>query len=554
MGGEIRTSRARGGDVAPATVVDSEERIRESYSDYLCDESRLGPSHAERLIFARSEEQIADALLEAGERGEKITISAGRTGVVGGAVPEGGTVLSLAEMKRILGVRRTPDGRWAVRAEPGISIAELAARLASKDLGTDRGRLGGDDGRALDEFLNDPAEYVYMPDPTEDTALLGGTIATNASGARSFRYGSTREHILGLRICLASGEVLDLTRGAARASGGRFVVASGDGERHEVKLPTYAMPDVKNAAGYFAAPDMDLVDLFIGSEGTLGVITEAEVVLCPKPEGMLSALAFFPSDEDAVEFVVHARGDLRDAAPPDSVSPVALEFFDSKSLAFLRERKSEEGPGSEIPDLPGDAAAGILFEQEYVEETLVTIYEGWEKLLLAHGSSMESTWGGMEDADLARLKALRHGIAEQVNGFVARARQSCPGIHKIGTDTVVPRGALVDTFRSYSRSLERSGLRHVVFGHIGDSHLHANIMPTTEEELSRAKELARAFARYAVEHSGSVSGEHGIGKLKQDFLLLMYGERGVSEMAAVKRALDPRGVLNAGVMFPAGLV
>jgi D-lactate dehydrogenase (cytochrome) len=314
------------------------------------------------------------------------------------------------------------------------------------------------------------------------------------------------------------------------------------------------MPRIKNAAGYYSAPGMDLVDLFIGSEGTLGVITEVEVILAPRPAAVLSALAFFASDDDAVAFVRRARGDSPDGPPPEGVAPIALEFYDSRSLDFLRARKKEQGDSSSIPELPPDAGAAVHFEQDFAEEDLGDVYDAWESVLSAHGSSMERTWGGMDDADLARLKALRHCLPEEVNGAVARAKAAHPEIHKVGTDIAVPPEALEGMLRLYRESLRNTGLEYVIFGHIGDSHLHLNIIPRTAEELGVAKSLALRFAEHAVSVGGTVSGEHGIGRLKHDFLRIQYGEDGLRQMVAVKKALDPGGILNRGVMFPEALL
>jgi D-lactate dehydrogenase (cytochrome) len=435
------------------------------------------------------------------------------------------------------------DGRFAVRVEPGLSIAELRERLLRKEL--DDVEATGD----LAALLEDERGFFYPPDPTEDTAHLGATVATNASGARSYRYGPTRQHVHGLRLALTTGDVVALKRGDCVADGRRLVLAATDGSATDVEVPAYKMPETKNAAGYYAAPGMDAVDLFVGSEGTLGVITEVELVLSPSPEGILSALAFFGSDEDAVAFVVAARGDAPDGGGA-GVTPLALEFFDSRSFEFLRRRKVEEGSSSEIPELPEGAVAGVLFESEYTEEDLLDTYEAWESLLSAHGSSMDDTWGGMEESELTRLKALRHSIAEQVNGVIARANARHPEIHKIGTDAAVPSAALQEMFEYYRTELEGTGLEHVVFGHIGDNHLHLNVMPSTPEQLAAGKELATRFARKAVELGGTVSAEHGIGRLKHDFLRLQYGDDGMREMAAVKRAFDPACVLNRGVVFP----
>jgi D-lactate dehydrogenase (cytochrome) len=552
MPGHVRTESPRGGG-PPAAIIDSAERIRESYLDYLSDESRYGEASADRLVLAHDETQVAAALADVVGRGSQVTVSGGRTGIVGGAVPRAGTLLSLAEMNRIVGLRRLPDDGFALRAEPGVTIADLRERLEAKELGVDTGALPDDARADLESFLRDGRKWFYPPDPTEDTAHIGGTVAANASGARSFRYGATRRHVVGLRVCLASGEVLALTRGRAAADAGRFTIETSSGYVG-FSVPTYAMPSIKNAAGYYARPDMDLVDLFVGSEGTLGVITEVEVRLAPGPEGILSALAFFGSDADALSFVRQARGDPGRDARPAAVSPLALEFFDSRSLDFLRERKREHGPSSEIPELPSDAVAAVLFEQDYVEADLESVYEGWETVLVGHGSSMDRTWGGLEESELDKLRALRHGVAEEVNNVIARAKADHPEIHKVGTDAAVPGPRLEDIFAFYRATLDASGLRYVIFGHVGDSHLHLNVMPRDPAELGKAKEVALAVAEEAVGMGGTVSAEHGIGKLKHDFLRLMYGNEGLAEMAAVKRALDPAGVINRGVMFPESLL
>jgi D-lactate dehydrogenase (cytochrome) len=551
MGNVIETTQPRSDATKAPQVVESAERIVESYADYLSDESRFGPATADRLVIVHDESQVASELVRSVREGCETTVSAGRTGIVGGAVPRCGTLLSLERMDGIRGVRRLPDGRFAIRVEPAITIAELRRRLERKELGTDSEDLARTERDDLAAFLSDDGSFFYPPDPTEDTAHVGATVATNASGARSFRYGATRRHVHGLRLCLTSGEVVAVERGQCIASGRTFRINAGGAER-VVDLPQYTMPTTKNAAGYYVEDDMDLVDLIVGSEGTLGVITEVELLLTPAAEGILSALAFFPSDGDAIAFVRQARGDA--AGRSDAVDPIALEFFDSRSLDFLRERKAAEGASSDIPELPAGAGAAILFEQDYTEDTLLDSYEEWEAVLTAHGSSMENTWGGLEESELAKLKLLRHSIAEQVNGAIARAKSVHADIHKIGTDASVPDDALDVMFGFYRTELGATELAHVVFGHIGDNHLHLNIMPRTPDELRLGKELATRFAARAVELGGSVSAEHGIGRIKHGFLRLQYGDEGLSAMARVKRAFDPACVLNRDVMFPAELL
>jgi D-lactate dehydrogenase (cytochrome) len=177
----------------------------------------------------------------------------------------------------------------------------------------------------------DQQGLLYPPDPTERGCFVGGNVATNASGARTFKYGPTRNYIRRLKIVLASGEVVDLRRGEVRADANRRMRI---GNSIELTLPDYHMAATrKNASGYFIAPEMDAIDLFIGSEGTLGVICEIEVKLLSKPEGLLSGVVFFVDEADVLALVAAARkrADAR-----------AIEFFDNESLNFLSRRRRKQ--------------------------------------------------------------------------------------------------------------------------------------------------------------------------------------------------------------------
>ena len=196
---------------------------------------------------------------------------------------------------------------------------------------------------------------LYPPDPTERGCFLGGTVATNASGSRTFKYGPTRKYVERLKIALATGDVIDLRRGQLHADAqGRIKIPLASGAAIEAQLPTYRMPEVrKHASGYYVAPEMDVLDLFIGSEGTLGVIVEIEVKLLPKPEGFLSGVVFFATEADLLSFVAEARsrslanrgssprvskGVLPPANSTGQLDARALEYFDSESLGFLRQK------------------------------------------------------------------------------------------------------------------------------------------------------------------------------------------------------------------------
>ncbi|MEW6080535.1 MAG: FAD-binding oxidoreductase [Bacillota bacterium] len=510
--------------------VSGPEDISSGYLQYLTDESRFGEGSADRIVFPDREEHVVQVLFDANSTGEPVTVSGGRTGIVGGAIPMGGTLMSLERMNRILGVRQ--DGSdWFLRLEPGVSVRGLDTALT-----------GGLEG--LGEPF-DARRYFYPIDPTEDTAHIGGTVATNASGSRSLFYGVTREYVESIRVVLPTGHTLAISRGEFRAARGGAFVLERAGHEVQVPVPAYRRPAVKNVAGFYTASEIDLLDIFIGSEGTLGVITEVEIRLVPRPPMLFTGLAFFSSREQAVSFVRLARGDGDKNVP---VYPLSLEYLDSLSLRLL-ERHAQEVPRAGYPPFPPGSEAAILFEEACDDTVLEAVYEAWEQVIAAAGSSMDDTWGGVDQASASPIKRLRHTLPEAVNATVARNRQACPTVYKVGTDMAVEDALLDEFVFTHDAILGPSGLDYVVFGHIGQNHLHANLFPKTPEELRVSQELVRELAGRVVAMGGSPLVEHGGGRLKHTYVRMIYGEEGLAEMAALKRALDPRNVLNRGVLL-----
>jgi D-lactate dehydrogenase (cytochrome) len=497
------------------------EEILERFAGHLADESRLTGS-AEALAFPRCEADVAEIL----GRGSPVTVSSGRTGIVGGAVPRGGIALSTEKMDS-LEVLRLPDGAWAARCGPGVPLKRLAEELNAH-----------------------PEKLFFPPNPTETTARVGGAAAANASGSRSYRWGATREYVKALRVVLACGQLLALRRGECLASEAGFEVELRDGSTLSVPVPAIRMPAIKSAAGYHAAPGMDLVDLFVGSEGTLGVITEVTLGLEKSPERTLAVQGFFPDEGRALSFVRALRGEIgAKASPPAGLQ--AIEFFDGRSLDLLREKREEEGRQTEVPELPAAARASVMLEVGCSAAGEEEVLEAAAALLEEFGSDPEEAWAGLEGRERAKLVAFRHALPEAVNSLIGRAQSQHPGLTKVGTDMAVPRESLGEMMAAYAQALAAAGLRYVIFGHIGDDHLHVNVLPTNMDEYAKGRELYVELARRAVALGGTVSAEHGIGKLKKALLEVMYGSEGVEEMRRTKRALDPGGLLGPGTLFDA---
>lgn len=519
------------------------ENIQKAQAAYLTDESRYGEGKADAIFFPQNEAEVAAVIREANRQSIPVTIAGARTGLAGGAAPRSGVILSLERMNALLDLHyNEADKKWYLTAQPGVSLEEIRDIVESKK----GNQLRSKSPQSIERFLQESADYFYPPDPTEMTAWLGGTVATNASGAASFKYGPTRHWVNRLRVVLANGDILDIKRGAYLASPKRaFQIQWTDGSETEITLPSYSMPLCKNAAGLYIEPHMDLIDLFIGSEGILGVITEIEVILQPKPE-LMALVIFFSGEKEAIGFVEDIRS--------SSVDPDLLEYFDPNAVELLR-HKQQDNPGSlSVPTFPPEGKAFIFLEIAYTEEALEQIMLTLEEIGNAHGTSMENSWAGTERNEIQKLKILRHAIPETVNAIIAQRKVKYPNVHKLGTDMAVPDEHLRQILQYYRHELVTAGLDFVIFGHVGDNHLHVNILPRNEEELEQGKNIYLKFAEEVVQLKGSVSAEHGIGKLKKDFLRVMLGNQGLREIAKVKLAFDPQGILNPDCMIPIDLL
>ena len=415
-----------------------------------------------------SADDVAAILHDASARGIPVTVGGAGTGVTGGRVPSQGWAVSLEKLRRL------DVGDGCAVAGAGVSLLDLQAAAAR-------------------------TRQFYPPDPTERTASVGGSIATNASGSRSYRYGSTRRWIEALTVSFIDGRIAEYRRG----------------ERIDFDAPEIPVPHTtKNTAGYPLRPGMDWIDLIAGSEGTLAVVLEAELRLLPVPDELLSGVIFFENDDGALDAIDSWRAleTLR-----------MMEYFDRNSLAFLRDRYSE---------VPEHAVAAVLIEQIGDDTT------PWEPY------AERDSWFAFSDADRERFRAFRHALPEMVNDLMRRR-----GFLKLGSDYAVPIDRNREMLRLYHDCLQDADLDYVIFGHIGDAHVHVNILPRSAEQFDAGKQIMPEFARAAVALGGTVSAEHGLGKRKSHLLPLQYTAAEIDVMKDVKRRLDPQWLLGRGNIF-----
>lgn len=413
------------------------------------------------VVFAESTADVSKVLAFAHKRQIPVTTRGAGVGYVGGCVPVlGGIVLSVMRMNRILGMH--PEDGVAI-VQPGVITRDL--QEAARAVG-----------------------WEYPPDPASlKECSIGGNIATNAGGPRCLKYGVTRSYVLGLEVVLADGRIL--------RCGGRL---------H------------KNKTGF------DLVGLFTGSEGMLGVVTEATLRLIPKPasRSMLAAVfPEFPMAAAAVQAILNA-GHL----------PSALEITDTFTLEAARNRLGAET----FP--PGNAH--LIVEIDGRPAAVASELEELHQLLTKLGASFIER--APDEASCERIWQLRREFSYALRDT---------GLTKLNEDIVVPRSKLVELV-TFARGLqEDTGIPVACFGHAGDGNIHTNLMvgdyadPVIRERADHALDL---LFTWVLENGGAITGEHGVGLAKKRWIRQALGEVGLDVHQALKQALDPAGLLNPG--------
>lgn len=482
---------------------------KDEIQNYLTDASNYS-GFCDAVYIPENREETAILLKEMYSKKIPVTVSGSGTGLTGARVPEGGVVLSTEKLNRILEINT--EEKSAV-VEPGVLLSVLQAEVNSKAL-------------------------LYPPDPTERNCFIGGTVATNASGEKTFKYGSTRNYVLGLEVLLANGELLKLERGKEQSADYNLKLKTEEGTEFILTIPDFNIPKLKNAAGYFCVNNMDAIDLFIGSEGTLGIITKVKLKLINFPEKIISCITYFNDEKDALSFIGKAKNiseNTRMRNDPRCIDALALEFFDENSLKFLLE---------EYPQIPPEARAAVWFEQEVTKENEDYFLESWLELINQFHGDQDSTWLAVSDSDRKNIEKFRHSISAKVNEYLSRKN-----LRKLGTDAAVP-DEYFHGFYFYSRNLaESKNLEYAAYGHFGNSHLHLNLLPRDESEVLLCREVYNDICRKAIELKGTISAEHGIGKIKKELFREMIGEEKFSAMKQIKKILDPDFILGRGNLF-----
>ena len=500
------------------------------------DAAALQGTGAAGLLVPTTEGQLARWLRDHPE--DAVLAQGALTSLTGGATPSGDIVVS---MRRMTSLAVDARGLRAV-AGAGLVLAELQAALADRNL-------------------------YYPPAPTHDGASIGGNVATNAAGAATFKYGTTRDWVERVRVVLRHGDVLEVRRGQhSLREGDRLRI---EGSRViELCVPTYVSPPLKkSSAGYFVKTPWDPVDLFIGSEGTLGFLTEVEVRVVRRPS-VLTGLVFLDSVAATIELVadLRARSLATRAAAAAGLDVRSIEYFDGRCLSMLREGGKLAEHGVEVP---GDAVACLLFEQELADDVtedaivdrLSAVHEGavaedavgeLMAVLVEHGVVERTELAMPSDARRRRqLAAVREAIPLSISERLRRLHDEHPDVHKVAGDMIVPFDRFGEMLGCYYEAFRREGVDVAVFGHISDGNVHPNGLPRDGADMAGATRALLRLAEEAKALGGCPLSEHGVGKhpLKKQILAAYWGVPVIDEMRAIKRAFDPGWTLGRGVFF-----
>lgn len=444
---------------------------------------------AEGVARPRSVAEVADLLAAAHASRTCVTPAGLQSSTTGASITDQGVLLSLSALNRVLDV--DPVSRM-IRVEGGARVADV--RRAAEHAG-----------------------LLFTPDPTsEEESTIGGAIACNASGARSFRYGATRAHVRALTVLLANGERLEVRRPALE----------------------------KNTVGYPMAHDP--VDWFVGSEGTLGVVVEAELGLLPLPEHVVGLAIPFGSEHDALAFVVSAReatygGGHANDVPVHlaAVAPRCLEYFDSRAVELVRAHDTQVPWGQDVAAIVYTEDAG-----DHAHDTDAAL-DAWLALAEAHHAITGDIRVFDGEAALADARRLRHAVPSTMNERGARYRAD--GGRKVSTDWAVPYRSLSEALTMAHALADAAGIeRSVTYGHAGNGHPHQNFIARNADELAQLERVLYDTLTRVVQMGGTVAAEHGIGKIKRKWLPLQMSPVQQDVMRSLKNALDPHGLLAPG--------
>ncbi len=452
------------------TTVNTEISVRESYARDASGLKRV----PEGVARPQSRDELIETVREALSTGTPVTMAGGQTSTTAASITDRGLLVSTRALARILDV--DVKARTA-RVEPGVVLGDLNRAVAAEGL-------------------------AFAPDPTSDQeCTVGGAIACNASGSRSLRYGATRAHVHAVRVLLADGSI------------------------HEIRRRTHE----KNTVGY--ASLHEAVDWFVGSEGTLGVILDADVSLVEKPVRLVGLAFPFANEAAALAFVVAAR--------ESGLAPQCLEYFDDVSVGIVR--KSSEVLHRWAPD------AHAMVYAEAPTNGDDPPFDEWFAIAERHHAAADDVQVFDGDAAILEARRLRHAVPAEMHERVATSLAR--GGRRVSTDWAVPYRRAAEALAVARESARAFNVEPVTYGHLGNGHPHQNFVALDPEHVERCEKAVEQTLRAIVEMDGTFAAEHGVGKLKRRWLPLQLTPLQTRVMQSLKHELDPQMLLAPGNLW-----
>lgn len=455
-------------------------QMEEKYRQFIGDESRL-TGYCDSLSFPETEDEAAEILAHMAASKTPVTLQGGLTGVTGGAVPQGGHVMNLSRMTKVLHYEKTKDGAL-LTVEPGATVLDLKKEI--------RGLAG--------------KNRLFWPVwPTAETASAGGIAANNSRGICSYHYGDARANIASVRFLAA------------------------DGRRKTVS----------------AREERELFGQIVGGEGAGGVITALELTLIPRPESLWAICFFLKTENAAARFVEGARR-IAQAHREAAAFVAALEYLDGPVLVLIKANRASMAKLRDLPELPADPAGAVYMELHGPEDGVEELAGELLELSADCGCTDEDTWALSGEAEAERLQHFRGAASELVNARIDEIKRTDPAITKLTADMTFPGEPFTDTLTRYRKSAAIVDIPCYIYGHAGTGSLYANLMPENAEKYEAGKQLLRNWARECQARGGTTAGEYGVGKLTKNLLdgLLPEAKREIFETLTAE--WDPAGILR----------
>ena len=492
-------------------TIDLNEENLAQYASCLTDESRLF-GKASQIVFPGNISDLCAFVKDAYEKGVPLVVQGARTGLCGGAVPPDpeSSVIALENLNGHGEVEKDAYGA-SIRVECGLPLSELRRITA---------RSG----------------FRFAPDPSEESATVGGLFANQARGMNAAKTGPFSRHVEELSFLLYDGTLLRLSRGECVITESGFVLPDGR---------SFAAPSLSSRPRFPFLPyaGEDLIDLLAGSEGAYGIAVDFRLRLEPAEPSVWGIWFFFPDEENALRCAELVRGFSMDTNHARS-----LDFLSGSALQAADEARTVLESLKGIPDLPDVSGAALYLElagdsEETLEETLMLLADEMD----LQGFDLDNTWVATDAQGVERFHAFRHAVPEQFNTRLDALRRDEPALHRCSVDLGCDPSSFTTHAEVLLGKIRDLSVPGAVYGHVLDGRIHVDLLPGTEEDLKRCEAFFRGLTMNPFLYPAA---ENGVGKLKRELIRLSLTGEEYALLRAIKEFFDPKGLLNPGSFIP----